>query len=349
MTHMLAKRYARSLLRLLASDAEAETILSGCELNRQALAGDGEVSIEVYSRLFMAIILHLQPALHGAEADHLCQHSTYRLIINSMIQASNLRQAIIAGDALMRRMPPKGGSFILECRGDSANLQFHLPDIGNDGSWSAKTFSVTQFHWQPGFHGHAISLWLWHRILCWLIGDYIELQAVGVVDKTPTEPNRIASLFECPLHVEEKVCSLTFSAHLLDAPINRSSEQVMEMLLNFPVDLFYIDQRNASTAQRIATMIGRDFTQPTPSVGEMAERMNMSVPTLHRHLQKEDTSYQKIKNDCRYQTALDYLKQDTHTVNEIAGLLGYSDTSTFYRAFKKWAGMTPIEFRALEH
>lgn len=346
MTHQLAKRYARSLLRLLPTDADVETVLSECELSHEALAGDGEIGVDAYSRLFITIIIHLQPALHGDDADHITQFSSYRLIINAMIQAPNLGQAIVAGDALMRRLLPEGESFVLERRGESASLQFHLPDIGGDGAWSTDMFTATQFHWQQGFHGHAISLWLWHRIACWLIGDYIELQSVAVVDQKPTEPNRIASLFECPLHFGEHSCSLTFSARHLDAPINRSSEQVLDMLTNFPGDLFKVDQRSGSYVERIAAMIGRDFSGPIPRVGEIAKRMNMSVPTLHRHLQKENTSYQKIKHDCRYQTAVSYLRQDIHTVDEIAGLLGYSDTSTFYRAFKKWAGMTPVEFLA---
>jgi len=346
MSHYLAKRYARSLLRLLPHDCEQEGVLAECGLSQAALAGEGEVSVETYSLLFSVVLLRLQPVLHGDQAEHLSQFSGYRLILNAMIQAGDLGEAIILGDALMRRLLPGGEGFKLVRNGDSTEWQFQLPDIDGDSDWSAETLSVTQLQWMPGLRGHAISLWMWHRLACWLTGSYIALDSVAVTDSPPSSPSRVPSLFDCPLKFDRDSCSISFAAHYLEHPVNRSADQVQAMLERFPCDLFYVDQRSHTDAERIASMIGQDFSRPIPGVEEVAKRMNMSVPTLHRHLQKEHTSYQKIKNDCRYQAAVDFLGQEAYTVDQVANLLGYSDTSTFYRAFKKWAGMTPMEYRA---
>jgi len=346
MSHFLAKRYARSLLRLLPHDCEQEGVLAECGLSQAALAGEGEVSVETYSLLFSVVLLRLQPVLHGDQAEHLSQFSGYRLILNAMIQASDLGGAILLGDALMRRLLPGGEGFQLVRNGDSVEWQFQLPDIAGDSDWCAETLSVTQLQWMPGLRGHAISLWMWHRLAGWLIGNFIVLDSVAVTDSQPTTPSRIPSLFDCPLNFDRDNCSISFAAHHLESPINRSADQVQAMLERFPCDLFYVDQRSHTDAERIASMIGQDFSRPIPGVEEVAKRMNMSVPTLHRHLQKEHTSYQKIKNDCRYKAAVACLQQEAYTVDQIANLLGYSDTSTFYRAFKKWAGMTPMEYRA---
>jgi len=286
--------------------------------------------------------------LHGDQAEHLSQFSGYRFILNSMIQASTLGEAIAAGDALMRRLLPGHEGFNLIHKGDSVEWQFQMPDIDGVNDWCAETLSVTQLQWMPGLRGHAVSLWVWHRLACWLIGNFITLEGVAVTDSQPTTPSRIPGLFDCPLNFDRDSCGLSFSAHHLEYPINRSADQVQAMLERFPCDLFYVDQRSHTGAERIASMIGQDFSRPIPGVEEVAKRMNMSVPTLHRHLQKEHTSYQKIKNDCRYKAAVAYLKQEAYTVDQVASLLGYSDTSTFYRAFKKWAGMTPMEYRSAQ-
>lgn len=345
MSHYLAKRYARSLFRLLPKDCDQEAVLVECGLSHAALSGEGEISIEVYSQLFGVILLRLQTLLHGEQAEQLSQFSGYRFVLNSMIQANTLGEAIATGDALIRRLLPGGEGFSLIRSGDSAEWQFRMSDIDGVNDWCAEGLSVTQLQWMPGLLGHAVSLWVWHRLASWLIDSYIPLLSVSVTDSQPSASSRIPSLFDCPLHFEGDNCSISFSAHHLEYPINRNADQVQAMLEKFPCDLFNIDQRSDTTAERITRMIGQDFSRPMPKVEEIAKRLNVSVPTLHRHLQKENTSYQKIKNECRYQTAVSYLQQEAYTVDQVAGILGYSDTSTFYRAFKKWAGMTPMEFR----
>ncbi len=71
----------------------------------------------------------------------------------------------------------------------------------------------------------------------------------------------------------------------------------------------------------------------------------MSVPTLHRRLQKEHTSYQNIKDDCRKMAAVDLLLYSDLSNSMVAERLGFSDDGTFHRAFRKWTGQTPTEFR----
>ena len=196
--------------------------------------------------------------------------------------------------------------------------------------------------------GHANSLWIWHRLVSWLVGCFIEISKVDLVDKRPSHPDRYHALFNCPLHFGQSQCCVSFPQRYLDYPIVRSTEQVDEMLDRFPEEMFTVGTQGLSTSSRIRAMIGGDLSRSFPTIEEIAERLNVSVPTLHRHLQKENTRYQKIKDDCRLQAALDYLRRDNLQVGEISRLLGYSDTSTFYRAFRKWTGMTPSEFRSSE-
>jgi len=72
----------------------------------------------------------------------------------------------------------------------------------------------------------------------------------------------------------------------------------------------------------------------------------MSSRTLKRKLQQLGTSYQKILDDLRKGLAVEHLTQTSSTVDDIALMLGYSDASNFARAFRRWTGRSPTDYRA---
>ncbi|MDF1628976.1 MAG: AraC family transcriptional regulator [Alcanivoracaceae bacterium] len=82
-----------------------------------------------------------------------------------------------------------------------------------------------------------------------------------------------------------------------------------------------------------------------PSVDEAASDLHMSSRTLKRKLQQLGTSYQKILDDLRKGLAVEYLTQTEITVDDIAVQLGYSDASNFARAFRRWTGRSPSDYR----
>ena len=78
-----------------------------------------------------------------------------------------------------------------------------------------------------------------------------------------------------------------------------------------------------------------------PSVEAMAEKMGLSRPTLYRKLKAEGTSFEKLLDELRHKMALHYLDGEKVSVNETAYLVGFSDPSSFSRAFKRWTGSSP--------
>ena len=71
----------------------------------------------------------------------------------------------------------------------------------------------------------------------------------------------------------------------------------------------------------------------------------MSARTLRRRLEREGTSYQRIKDNARRDAAISLLRGDGLTVSEVAERVGFSDPSAFHRSFKKWTGLSPGSFR----
>ncbi len=82
-----------------------------------------------------------------------------------------------------------------------------------------------------------------------------------------------------------------------------------------------------------------------PKTEDMARKLTISPRTLGRRLQERGTSYQKILNDVRAELARDYLKKTNLSIDQISELIGFTETTTFRRAFKKWTSISPSEYR----
>ncbi len=68
--------------------------------------------------------------------------------------------------------------------------------------------------------------------------------------------------------------------------------------------------------------------------------------TLYRKLAEENTTYRAVVDEVRHELALRYLGDATLAVREIGHLLGFATSPSFHRAFRRWTGTTPSEYRA---
>lgn len=82
-----------------------------------------------------------------------------------------------------------------------------------------------------------------------------------------------------------------------------------------------------------------------PVCQEIAYSLNLSQRSFQRKLKEQGTTFKQLISDVRKSLALEYLSQSTSTVNDTAFRLGFSDHSSFARAFRRWYGKTPTEFQ----
>lgn len=81
------------------------------------------------------------------------------------------------------------------------------------------------------------------------------------------------------------------------------------------------------------------------NVETIAAKLNMSRQTLYRQLKDENATFEQVLDDLRHRMALDYIAARKVSVNETAYLVGFSDPASFSRAFKRWTGKSPREYR----
>jgi AraC-like DNA-binding protein len=96
-----------------------------------------------------------------------------------------------------------------------------------------------------------------------------------------------------------------------------------------------------SLRQVIATQLPRGY----PDIGQSARSIGMSVRTLQRRLAESHTSYSRLVEQERFQTALQLLADADAKVTDIALELGYADLANFSHAFHRWTGVSPSRYR----
>lgn len=95
-------------------------------------------------------------------------------------------------------------------------------------------------------------------------------------------------------------------------------------------------------------LIGTLLKEGSPQIETMAKIVGLSVRSLQRRLAANDRSYSQIIAEARYQAATRLLSNADIRITDIAFELDYSDSAHFTRAFKRWAGVTPREYRSYQ-
>lgn len=310
---------------------------------------EGEMEAEAYGRLFMALIKRLQRDLHQ-DPNPILDLSSYRLMFAYILQADHLQGALERAAAHYLRFQPEQQSFSLDCEGDQVHWRFHFNAFDEDQTQTAglEHFSMSTLNWMPGLNGRMISLYTWHRIASWLIGNFIDLSAVRLDYPLQGSAEDYIQPFRAPFYFHQDSCTLEFHRRYLELPIVRREADLDRMLETFPAELMRADEMTDSSAARVRGLLGDDYSTLMPSLEQVARRLHTTTATLHRRLRSEGTSYQQIKDACRRDAAIALLRAGSNSGSTIAERLGFSDASTFYRAFKKWTGLTPQEFRNRE-
>jgi AraC-like DNA-binding protein len=353
MPKVIPAAYAKSAIRLLKRPgAELAALLREVGLPETLLEQDaaGEaLSAEQFGRLFIGIVRLSQQDLHersGTTGDILSL-STYRLMFSYMLQAPTLAEAIERAALFFLRFNDARQSFSL-LAGDPAELRFNLAENEDEGV-RIEHFCMGKLNWLPGLPGRISALYMWHRLCSWMTGSFIDLAAVNVDLPLRGDVASVVGAFRAPVYFRQPHCSLLFHRRYLDFPVIRTESDLNRMLETFPAELMRADEMADSVSARVRALIGQDFGRDLPSLEEVARRLHMATATLHRRLQGEGTSFQRIKDACRRDSAIRLLRSSSMSGQDIAARLGFSDSSAFLRAFKKWTGCTPMEFRQAGH
>jgi AraC-like DNA-binding protein len=163
-----------------------------------------------------------------------------------------------------------------------------------------------------------------------------------------SQPARIddfVSLLRTPLLFDAPQTRLVFDRESIERPLDGGNPELARH--NDAIALEYLSQLERDNIEvRVREVLTQRLSRGEPSQEDIAEILNMSARTLQRKLGDRGTTYKEILDDTRRALALAYLSAPRHSVSDVTFLLGFSAGSCFTRAFRRWTGQSPSDWRA---
>ncbi|HEY0845404.1 MAG TPA: AraC family transcriptional regulator ligand-binding domain-containing protein [Noviherbaspirillum sp.] len=190
-----------------------------------------------------------------------------------------------------------------------------------------------------------LNLKVIHGFASWLAAREIPLVRIDFAFDRPAYADDLLNFFPGPAFFGQPCNRLVFDLRQLSLRVQRHAGDLRDYLATLPRDWMFLrmNERLASHQVRVYLLHhGLDGAH----VEQVARALNISVRTLCRRLEEENTSFQQVKDDVRRDIAIDRLTNSDAPLARIAAELGFGDVSSFHRAFRGWTGMTPKAYRS---
>jgi len=189
-----------------------------------------------------------------------------------------------------------------------------------------------------------------------LSATVVVLQAMAEKDISPVQvsfkhspPRDLASFeaaFKCPILFNQSQYSISYQTSDLNLRTAKADASINEYLLQ------QVDEKSkgikipgSKFVRDVEALIKDALPSGIPSIRHISDLTAMSNRTLTRRLTEAGVTYRDLVKKTQEKIAKEMLRKNTQSIGDIAFLTGFSEQSAFNRAFKKWTGKTPSEFR----
>ena len=154
-------------------------------------------------------------------------------------------------------------------------------------------------------------------------------------------------MFQCPVEFEQAFSGVLLANALLDAPLPQANAQLAAAHHQHAAARLAALSRQDGLAQTLRVWIASQLHAPgqAPTRAQAARALGLTERTLARRMQAEGLSFSGLLDTLRRDAALQAVAQTTRTLSEIGQALGYAEPSVFNRAFRRWTGGTPGQWR----
>lgn len=310
----------------LGLDSQALCRAAGVQLP-SATQAPCRLPLSATSRLWTLAVQHSgNPAL-GLDTSRFVWPTTFHALGLAIVASDNLlhvfqritRYYQVVTDALAPTLQADGDSYLLSLRQPSDSAAPH-----------------------PAAVDAFLAIYV--RTCRQRLGRDYAPQAVLLRRPAPSDPSPWHNTFRAPVQFAAAVDGLRFGRADLLRPLTDGHPQLAahnEALLERELALL---QRPWS--QRVEAQISQHLAAGEPSAERIAERLCVSLRSLQRHLQEEQRSFEQLLAGIRQRLACEHLADPRLSISEVAYLLGFADSSSFSRAFRRWLGCSPSQWRA---
>ena len=164
-------------------------------------------------------------------------------------------------------------------------------------------------------------------------------------EHTPDDVSEMEQALGCPVRVQQHWLGVALSREAWELPVRRRDPILHSILRRNAEELAAHLPETDTVVAEVQRLLVTRIAQGEPEIEAVARSMGTSVRSLQRRLSAAGTSYQQVLDSTRREAAGRHLADRALSITEVAYLLGYSEPAAFHRAFRRWYGSTPQEFR----
>ena len=161
----------------------------------------------------------------------------------------------------------------------------------------------------------------------------------------PNDPSAFEAYFKCPVRFNAGQDGLEISDERCESPNRLGDAKTSEFFETHLEKELAALRDDAGLVRRVRIQVSSSLSEGVPVIADVAGLLGMSGRSLQRRLSENGYVYQDIVDDARRELAERLLGDTDYSLAEIAFLTGYSEQSTFTKAFKRWRGQTPRSYR----
>ena len=220
----------------------------------------------------------------------------------------------------------------------STNVEIKLVQL--QGAWQLSVNVIESMDDTDG----AFACVLQMCRLCY--GDDLKPLEVHLIRLEPKDASPITDFFNCPVEFGYAENVMVLNSSDLQRKLRGSNPEIaaaMDELINSYLARF----DSTDVVSRVREVVVAYLVHGEPDKEIIADELKLSPRTLQRRLSEQDSSVKKIVDETRHQLSTAYLDKSHLSIKEVAYSLGFNDPSNFSRAFRRWEGVSPKEYRKL--
>jgi AraC-like DNA-binding protein len=183
-----------------------------------------------------------------------------------------------------------------------------------------------------------------HGYACWAVDSHIPLLQADFPFEAPPHADVYPLLFPGPVAFGAAQAGFSFDAQYLALPLRRD-EHALQVMLQRALPLTVLQYRRDRLLVRRVRQALSSQAERLRTAEDLARHLHVSVRTLHRHIHEEGSSLQALKEEARRDLASELLYRTDRSVKQVAWAAGFKSEKSFARAFGRWTGKSPGEYR----
>jgi AraC-like DNA-binding protein len=165
----------------------------------------------------------------------------------------------------------------------------------------------------------------------------------------PDDVTEVEQTLGCPVRAQASWNGIALPAEALHLPMRRRDPVLHQLLRHDAEKIRATLPSSRDVVAQVRHVLTSLLAHGNAEIQVTARALASSVRSLQRRLAAAGTSYQAVLDSTRQEAATSYLAGHVFSIAEIGYLLGYSEPAAFHRAFKRWTGLTPHEFRTAQY